>query len=187
MKTGTIILIVVILLVLGIVFYGISVYNLLVRLKNRVKNAWSQIEVQLKHRADLIPNLVETVKGYASHEKEVFENVTRARSGVLNADSPEAQMEANAELTSALDRLLVTVEAYPELKADRNFLALQSDLKDTEEKIRYSRQFYNDTAMKYNTSIELFPKNIFAKMFGFLQEPLFEATEADRAVPTVSF
>lgn len=187
MKTGTIILIVVIGLVLAIVFYGISVYNLLVRLKNRVRNAWSQIEVQLKHRADLIPNLVETVKGYASHEKEVFENVTKARSRVLNSDNPKAQMEANAELTSALDRLLVTVEAYPELKADKNFLSLQADLKDTEEKIRYSRQFYNDTAMKYNTSIELFPKNIFASMFGFSIEPLFEASEQDRAVPNVSF
>ncbi|WP_312650830.1 LemA family protein [Proteiniclasticum sp.] len=187
MPTGTVILLIVLGLVVLLVVYGISVYNSLVVLKNRVKNAWAQIEVQLKNRADLIPNLVETVKGYASHEKEVFENVTKARAGVLNAKGVEATAKADAELTSALTRLLVTVEAYPQLKADQNFLSLQAELKDAEEKIRYSRQFYNDTTMKYNTAIQVFPKNIFAGIFNFKQEPLFEASEADRAVPRVQF
>ncbi len=187
MKTGTVILLVIIALVVLLVFYGVSVYNSLVVLRNRVKNAWSQIEVQLKNRADLIPNLVETVKGYATHEKEVFENVTKARSGVLNAKGVQATADANQELSSAISRLLVTVEAYPELKADKNFLSLQAELKDAEEKIRYARQFYNDIVMKFNTAIEVFPKNIFAGMFNFTKEPFFEATEADRAVPTVKF
>ena len=187
MKTGTIILLVVLGLVVLLVIYGVSVYNSLVVLKNRVKNAWAQIEVQLKNRADLIPNLVETVKGYATHEKEVFENVTKARSQVLNAKGVQETAKADAELSSAISRLLVTVEAYPQLKADQNFLSLQAELKDAEEKIRYSRQFYNDTTMKYNTAIQVFPKNIFAGIFNFTQEPLFEASEADRAVPTVKF
>lgn len=187
MPTGTVILLIILGLVVLLVVYGISVYNSLVVLRNRVKNAWAQIEVQLKNRADLIPNLVETVKGYASHEREVFENVTKARAGVLNAKGVEATAKADAELTSALSRLLVTVEAYPQLKADQNFLSLQAELKDAEEKIRYSRQFYNDTTMKYNTAIQVFPKNIFAGIFNFKQEPLFEASEADRAVPRVQF
>jgi LemA protein len=187
MPTGTIVLLVVLGVIVLLVIFAISVYNGLVVLRNRVKNAWAQIEVQLKNRADLIPNLVETVKGYATHEKEVFENVTRARSQVLNAKGVEATAKADAELSSAISRLLVTVEAYPELKANQNFLSLQAELKDAEEKIRYSRQFYNDTTMKYNTDIQIFPKNILAGMFGFHEEPLFEASEADRAVPKVQF
>ncbi len=187
MKPGTIILLVIIALVVLLAFYAVSVYNGLVTLRNRVKNAWSQIEVQLKNRADLIPNLVETVRGYATHEKEVFENVTKARSGVLNAKGVQETANANQELSSAISRLLVTVEAYPQLKADQNFLSLQAELKDAEEKIRYSRQFYNDVVMKFNTAIEVFPKNILAGMFNFTKEPFFEATEADRAVPTVKF
>ncbi len=187
MKPGTIILLVIIALVVLLVFYAVSVYNGLVVLRNRVKNAWSQIEVQLKNRADLIPNLVETVRGYATHEKEVFENVTKARSGVLNAKGVQDTANANQELSSAISRLLVTVEAYPQLKADQNFLSLQAELKDAEEKIRYARQFYNDVVMKFNTAIEVFPKNILAGMFNFTKEPFFEATEAERAVPTVKF
>lgn len=187
MGPGTIILLVVIGLIVLLVIYGISVYNGLVVLKNRVKNAWAQIEVQLKNRADLIPNLVETVKGYATHEKEVFENVTKARSQVLNASGVEETAKADQALSSAISRLLVTVEAYPQLKADQNFLSLQSELKDAEEKIRYARQFYNDTTMKYNTDIQIFPKNIFAGMFNFRELPLFEAAESDRVVPTVRF
>lgn len=187
MVPGTIILLVVIGLIVLLVIYGISVYNGLVVLKNRVKNAWAQIEVQLKNRADLIPNLVETVKGYATHEKEVFENVTKARSQVLNASGVEETAKADQALSSAISRLLVTVEAYPQLKADQNFLSLQSELKDAEEKIRYARQFYNDTTMKYNTDIQIFPKNIFAGMFNFRELPLFEAAESDRVVPTVRF
>ncbi len=182
---------IVVWIILGLVvllaLYGVSVYNGLVTLRNRVKNSWSQIEVQLKNRADLIPNLVETVKGYATHEKEVFENVTKARSQVMNAQGVQQTAEANEGLTSALSRMLLTVEAYPDLKADKNFLSLQAELKDAEEKIRYARQFYNDVVMKFNTAIEVFPKNIFANIFNFTKEPFFEATEADRAVPTVKF
>ncbi len=174
-------------LIVLLALYGVSVYNSLVTLRNRVRNSWSQIEVQLKNRADLIPNLVETVKGYATHEKEVFENVTKARSQVMNAKGVQETADANQELSSAISRLLVTVEAYPELKADKNFLSLQAELKDAEEKIRYARQFYNDIVMKFNTAIEVFPKNIFANLFNFTKEPFFEATEADRAVPTVKF
>lgn len=174
-------------LVVVLVLYGVSVYNNLVMLRNRVRNAWSQIEVQLKNRADLIPNLVETVRGYAKHEKEVFENVTKARSQVLNASGVQQTADANQELSSAISRLLVTVEAYPELKADKNFLSLQAELKDAEEKIRYARQFYNDIVMKFNTAIEVFPRNVIAGMFKFTKEPFFEATEADRVVPTVKF
>lgn len=182
---------IVVWIILGLVvllaLYGVSIYNGLVTLRNRVKNSWSQIEVQLKNRADLIPNLVETVKGYATHEKEVFENVTKARSQVMNAQGVQQTAEANEGLTSALSRMLLTVEAYPDLKADKNFLSLQAELKDAEEKIRYARQFYNDVVMKFNTAIEVFPKNIFANIFNFTKEPFFEATEADRAVPTVKF
>lgn len=187
MGGGTIALLVVLGIIVLLGLFAVTVYNSLVKLKNRVKNAWAQIEVQLKNRADLIPNLVETVKGYASHEKEVFENVTKARSQVMNARGVEETAEANANLSSALSRLLVTVEAYPELKANQNFLSLQSELKDAEEKIRYARQFYNDTTMRYNTEIALFPKNIFAGIFGFREEPLFAAAPEDREVPRVQF
>lgn len=187
MGGGTIALLVVLGIIVLLGLFAVTVYNSLVKLKNRVKNAWAQIEVQLKNRADLIPNLVETVKGYASHEKEVFENVTKARSQVMNARGVEETAEANANLSSALSRLLVTVEAYPELKANQNFLSLQSELKDAEEKIRYARQFYNDTTMRYNTEIALFPKNIFAGIFGFREESLFAAAPEDREVPRVQF
>lgn len=187
MGGGTIALLVILGIIVLLALFAVTVYNSLVKLKNRVKNAWAQIEVQLKNRADLIPNLVETVKGYASHEKEVFENVTKARSQVMNARGVEETAEANANLSSALSRLLVTVEAYPELKANQNFLSLQSELKDAEEKIRYARQFYNDTTMRYNTEIALFPKNIFAGIFGFREEPLFAAAPEDREVPRVQF
>ena len=148
---------IVVWIILGLVvllaLYGVSVYNGLVTLRNRVKNSWSQIEVQLKNRADLIPNLVETVKGYATHEKEVFENVTKARSQVMNAQGVQQTAEANEGLTSALSRMLLTVEAYPDLKADKNFLSLQAELKDAEEKIRYARQFYNDVVLVMNSDL----------------------------------
>ena len=180
---GYIILGIAILLVL----YGISSYNGFVTFRNRVRNSWAQIDVQLKNRADLIPNLVETVKGYASHEKETFDQIVKARSGVLNANTPEESMEANDMLTRALNRLMVVVEAYPELKANTNFLSLQGDLKDVEEKIRYSRQFYNDTVLKYNNKIQTFPNNVIAGMFGFREEVFFKADEGDRVVPEVRF
>lgn len=178
-------------LVLGLAvllgFYAVSVYNGLVVLRNRVKNAWAQIDVQLKNRADLIPNLVETVKGYAAHEKSTFENVVNARNKAINAKTPEEAIESNNMLTEALGRLMVVVEAYPELKANANFISLQEDLRDVEDKIRYARQFYNDTVLKYNNDLQVFPKNIFAGMFNFKEEPFFQASEADKEVPKVKF
>ena len=180
---GYIILGIVILLVL----YGISAYNSFVTLRNRVRNAWAQIDVQLKNRADLIPNLVETVKGYAGHEKDTLDQIVKARSNVLSANTPQESMEANDMLSQALNRLMVVVEAYPELKANTNFLGLQENLRDIEDKIRYSRQFYNDTVLKYNTKIETFPNNVFAAMFGFKEEAFFKADERDRDIPRVQF
>jgi LemA protein len=174
-------------LVIILVLYGISAYNGFITFRNRVKNAWAQIDVQLKNRADLIPNLVETVKGYASHEKDTLEQIVKARSGVLNANSPEESMEANDILSQALNRLMVVVEAYPELKANSNFLSLQEDLRGVEEKIRYSRQFYNDTVLKFNTRIQTFPNNIVAGIFGFREEAFFRVDEGDRQVPEVRF
>lgn len=165
----------------------ISIYNKLVKLKVRVDNAWSQIDVQLKKRYDLVANLVETVKGYAAHENEVLTAVTRARASVGSAKSPEEQISANNELSGALARLLVVSEKYPELKADANFRDLQYTLKDLEKAIAFSRQFYNDTAMKYNEYILKFPSNIIAKIFKFTDRPYFKVEEAEREAPKVSF
>ncbi len=174
-------------IVVLVVLYLIFAYNGFVELRNRVRNAWAQIEVQLKKRADLIPNLVETVKGYAGHEKETFDRIVKARTGVLSANTPEESMKANGALTEELRRLMVVVEAYPDLKANSNFLSLQEDLKDVEEKIRYSRQFYNDTVLKYNNRIQTFPNNVVAGMFGFQGEVFFQVDEGDREVPDVQF
>ncbi len=153
-------------------------YNNTVKLRNFVQNAWAQIDVQLKRRSDLIPNLVETVKAYAAHEKETFEQVTRARAEALNAQSIEQRQQAENQLSGALKSLFAVAEAYPELKASDNFAKLQQDLSDTENKIAYSRQFYNDTAMKYNTKIQTFPGNVLSGLMGFQFIPYFEAVEA---------
>ena len=170
-----------------IIAYTIVTYNKLTKLKVRVDNAWSQIDVQLKRRYDLIPNMVETVKGYASHEKETLGEVTRARASVGSAKTPEDVIAANNELTGALSRLLVVAERYPELKANANFMSLQNDLRDLESKIAISRQFYNDTAMNYNQKLQLFPSNLVAKAFKFKGVPYFEIEEAEKAVPQVKF
>ncbi len=170
-----------------IITYTIVTYNKLTKLKVRVDNAWSQIDVQLKRRYDLIPNMVETVKGYASHEKETLGEVTRARASVGSAKTPEDVIAANNELTGALSRLLVVAERYPELKANANFMSLQNDLRDLESKIAISRQFYNDTAMNYNQKLQLFPSNLVAKAFKFKGVPYFEIEEAEKAVPQVKF
>ncbi len=182
-----IIIIVIVVIIIFIIATIIHLYNNLVNLRNRVKNSYAQIEVQLKRRNDLIPNLVETVKGYAGHEKEVFENVTQARSNVMNASNIEEASTADNQLTGALKTLFAVAENYPELKANSNFQQLQSELTETEDKISYSRQFYNDVVLKYNNACEQFPSSIFAKLFGFKEAEFFEAPESETAVPEVKF
>jgi LemA protein len=181
-----VILVVIVLLVLAL----IGIYNGLVRLRNQVKNAWAQIDVQLKRRYDLIPNLVETVKGYAKHEREVFENVTKARNLAqqVSSSAPNVRAQAEGELSAVLSRLLAVAEAYPDLKANQNFLALQEELSSTENKISFSRQFYNDSVLGYNNKIQMFPSNIIAGMFSFVMSEFFEVkVEAERNAPKVSF
>lgn len=176
------------IIILAIVLlYIIFTYNKLIILRNRVKNAWAQVLVQLKRRADLIPNLVETVKGYAAHEKTVFENVTKARTQFLSATTPTEQMEASNALTGVLRTLFAVAENYPQLKANENFLRLQEDLTDTENKIAFSREFYNDTVLKYNNTIQVFPANIIAGIFGFSSEHLYEIPEEDKGSVKVQF
>jgi LemA protein len=151
----------------------ISVYNNLVQLRQRVQNAWAQVDVQLKRRYDLIPNLVGAVKGYAQHEKATLEGVTQARNMAMNAGNIQEQMQAENMLSSALRSLFAVAEAYPELKANTNFMQLQAELTDTESKIAFARQFYNDTVQKFNTKIELFPTNLVAGMLGFAMADYF--------------
>lgn len=179
--------IIIVLIVIIIVVAVIFMYNSLVRLRNRVKNAWSQIDVQLKRRTDLIPNLVETVKGYASHEKTVFENVTKARSSLMSAKTVQENAEANNQLTDALKSLFAVAENYPNLKASDNFRDLQSQLSETEDKIAYSRQFYNDTVMMYNNKVQTFPSNLLASAFNFTEADFFEIAESEKTVPEVKF
>lgn len=179
--------IIVIAIVVVLALYIVSTYNNLVVLRNRAKDQWSQVDVQLKRRFDLIPNLVETVKGYAKHEKTTLTEVIEARNKFQSATTPEEEMAASGDLNKALSRLMVLTESYPELKANENFLSLQSDLKDCEEKIAVSRQFYNDTVLKYMNKVEMFPSNLIAKMFGFKPMKYFEITEGEKEAPKVSF
>ena len=174
-------------LVLLLLLFVMGAYNTLVQLRNRVSDQWSQIDVQLKRRADLVPNLVETVKGYASHEKETLDAVISARNKFKSANTPEAEMEASGELTKALGRLMMLSEAYPDLKANQNFLKLQEDLGGIEEKIAYARQFYNDSVLTYKNKLEMFPSNIVAGMFNFEPRKFFEVEEESRENPKVSF
>lgn len=167
--------------------YAIAVYNRLVSLKNQIKNAWHQIDVQLRRRYDLIPNLVETVKGYAAHEKEIFEKVAEARSAALNAKTVKEQADAENLLTSTLKTLFAVAENYPDLKASENFMMLQEELAATENKIAYARQFYNDAVMRYNTLLQSFPSNFMAKMFGFKPEEYFEIGEEAKEPVKVKF
>ena len=178
-----IVVIVLVLLAVG----GISIYNGIVTKRNRCDNAWQTIETQLQRRNDLIPNLVETVKGYASHESETLTAVVEARNASVAAPSPEAKMAAENQVMGALRQLLVVAEAYPDLKANANFQQLQSDLTDTENKISYARQSYNDCVLTYNNAIQTFPGNIFAGIFQFKERTGFEAAEAAREVPQVKF
>lgn len=175
------------ILIVLLILYFVGVYNSLAGLKVKIKEAWSQIDVQLKRRVDLIPNLVETVKGYASHEKQVFENVTKARSALMSASTPQAAGAAENQLTGALKSLFAVAEAYPDLKAADNFKQLQSELSDTEDKIAYSRQFYNSVVRDYNATLVVFPSNLVAGMFGFVQESFFEVAAVDKEPVKVSF
>jgi LemA protein len=174
-------------LIIVLVIYLWSTYNSLVILKTRIQEALSGIDVQLKRRAELIPNIVETVKGYAKHERGVFETVTKARSSLLSAKTLQEKAEANNQLTAALKSLFAVAEAYPQLRASENFSDLQRQLEDTEDKIAYSRQFYNSNVLDYNTKIKLFPNSLIANMFKFEQEPFFAATEEERKKVEVKF
>ncbi len=175
-------------LALLLVVVAIAIYNGLVRQRNLVQNSWNQIDVQLKRRHDLIPNLVETVKGYAGHEKGVLENVTRARASAMSAHGRDGQIAAETQLGAALANLLAVAEAYPDLKANQNFLALQEELTSTENKIAFARQYYNDTVMEYNNRRQVFPAVIFAGMFNFKEEPYWKIQEqSEREAPKVKF
>ena len=174
--------------IFGLLILVAGVYNSLVRLRNQVRNAWSQIDVQLKRRHDLIPNLVETAKGYMTHERNTLENITKARNLASQASGVGDQAKAEGQLNQALSNFFVVVENYPDLKANQNFLALQEELTSTENKIGFARQHYNDQAMHLNNKVEMFPTNIVAGMFNFGKEPFFEIEDAaERAVPKVSF
>ena len=182
---GVIILIVIIVV---IALFFVSIYNSLVKLRNQVKNAWAQIDVQLKRRHDLIPNLIETVKGYMTHERETLENITKARSQAVHAEGVGDKAKAEGELTSALGKFNLVVENYPDLKANQNFLSLQEELTSTENKISFSRQNYNDQVLFFNNKIQMFPSNIVAGMFKFNEEEFFEIEdEKEKEVPKVSF
>lgn len=178
-------------IILGIVvvllLWLVLMYNSLVRVRNQVQNAWAQIDVQLKRRTDLIPNLIESVKGYMKHEKKVLTEVTKARTQMMSAQTPTEKAEANNMLTGALKSLFAVSENYPDLKANENFLQLQEELVGTENKVAYSRQHYNDMVMRYNTKIEVFPTNLFAGMFRFDRKDSFEASDADKEPVNVQF
>jgi len=176
----------VIIAILGVAVVGM--YNSLVTLRNQVKNAWSQIDVQLKRRHDLIPNLVETAKGYMKHERETLENLTKARSMAMGTDTGGERIKAEGALSDAISKFFVVVENYPDLKANQNFLALQEELTSTENKIAYARQAYNDQVLFFNNKIEMFPSNVIANMFNFKKQEFFEITEPEeRNVPKVNF
>ena len=187
MTTGITILVVIVLLII----WAISLYNNLVKLRNNRENAFANIDVQLKQRHDLIPQLVSTVKGYATHEREVLQKVTEARSAAMGATTINDKINAENALSSALAGLKVSLEAYPELKANQNFLQLQSEIADVENKLAAVRRFFNSTTRELNNAVQTFPSNIFAKMFGFSKEPMFEVPKEERAAydkaPEINF
>jgi LemA protein len=180
------------LIVLGLLvlvaMFLVGIYNSLVGLRNQVSDAWSQIDVQLKRRFDLIPNLLETVKGYMKHERETLESITQARAAAAGAQTIGERAEAESGLTAALGRLFAVAESYPDLKANQNFLALQEELTSTENKISFARQFYNDSVLNYNNKTQMFPSNIIAGMFNFQDKEFFELKEPEqRETPKVDF
>jgi len=171
---------IVIVLLAAVLVFFIANYNGLVQLRNRVRDQWSQIDIQLKRRFDLVPNLVEVVKGYAKHEKETLENVVKARNAYQAATTPEEQMKADGELNKTLSKLFALAEAYPDLKANENYLELQTELSNIEEKISSARQFYSDSVLNYNNKVQMFPSNLVASIFGFGEEKYFEANSEER-------
>ncbi len=174
-------------ILLVIVLYVVATYNGLVSLRNKVNDQWSQIDVELKRRFDLIPNLVNTVKGYAKHEDETLEKVIKARNSYLSSGTREQAMEADSELSSAINKLFALSEAYPDLKANESFLDLQAQLKETEEKISFARKFYNDTALLLNNKVDMFPSNLIASLFKFSKVEFFKANETERENVKVEF
>ncbi len=176
-----------VVIVVLILLFIMSTYNGLVKLRNKVRDQFSQIDVQLKKRSDLIPNLVETVKGYSKHESETLEKVIQARNTYLSAGTPDEKMKSSGELSQAISKLFALAESYPDLKANTNFLDLQNQLKDIEDKISYARQFYNDSVLMYNNKIEMFPSNLIAGMFNFTKESFFEASDEERKNVEVKF
>lgn len=179
---------IIVVVIVALVFFLVSIYNSLIRLRNQVKNAWSQIDVQLKRRHDLIPNLIETVKGYMTHERATLENITKARSQAVQAEGVGAKAKAEGELTSALGKFNLVVENYPDLKANQNFLSLQEELTSTENRISFARQAYNDQVLFFNNKIQMFPSNIVAGMFSFKGEEFFQIEDQkEKEVPKVSF
>lgn len=187
MSAFAIVLIVVVAIVVILAVALIGMYNNLVKLRNRVDNAWAQIDVQLQRRLDLVPNLVETVKGYAGHESGTLQRVVEARTAVMGAKTPEGKMEADNALTGTLKSLFAVAEAYPDLKANANFQQLQTELSQTEDKISYMRQSYNDTVMNYNTAIQTFPAVLLAGALGFTARPSFDADAGAEVAPKVQF
>ena len=181
------VLIILIAVLVLLLLYVIVTYNGLVKLRNRIQNAWAQIDVQLRRRYDLIPNLVETVKGYAKHERGTLEAVTQARANAINAQGPADQARAENMISGALKSLFAVSEAYPDLKANQNFLSLQEELSGTEGRISYARQYYNDAVLRMNTKIQSFPSNILANMFGFKEHEYFEADDTSRGPVSVQF
>jgi LemA protein len=182
------VLIVIAILIVLLILFVIGIYNALIRLRNQVDNAWSQIDVQLKRRHDLIPNLVETAKGYMKHERGTFEAITNARSQAMGAKTVADASKAEGALGEALSKFMLVVENYPDLKANQNFLAVQEELTSTENKISFARQSYNDQVLFFNNKIQMFPSNIIANMFSFAKRDFFEIeVDAEREVPKVSF
>lgn len=187
MSLGTIIIIIVAAVVILLAFYVIGTYNNLVNARNKVNDQFAQIDVQLKRRSDMIPNLVETVKGYAKHEEKTLTEVIEARNKMTTASGINEELEASNQVTSALNKLFALSEAYPDLKANSNFMSLQNDLKETEDKLSYARSFYNDTVLNYNNLREQFPSNIVAGIFKFEKIDFFKTDEKSKETPQVKF
>ena len=179
--------IVIVVIILLVIIYLVTAYNGLIRRRNQIENAWSQIDVQLKRRHDLIPNLVETVKGYAAHEKSTLDAVIQARNAAIAAPTPSATAAAENQLMGAVRQLFALGEAYPDLKANQNFLALQEELSATEGRVAYARQFYNDSVLEYNNKLQQFPTMYFARILDFQRREYFETDEAARDTPAVDF